>query len=359
MEQKLVGILLNAAAHRGVPQGRTGWESLACYEEAADAYGLTPCYLKLADIDPVSGCSAVYIKSQQGYKRVVIPIPEVIHNRAIYPSGNTGTQRLAARGVKVFNLHSRYGKDEIHRLLSLDSGLVGHLPGTDTGSGGLIRMMEQYPDLILKPRRGSIGKGIMRLRRKDKESWTLEYLHHGQRASVHIHPARLPGPLLRRVDGSSYLIQERIPLAEAGGRPFDLRVTVQRGWGGEWVVTGLFAKLAPPGGFVSNIARGGEAATASFALEQAFPARAAAHYRMSAAGLALAVARCLERGLPGLADIGLDIGVTRDGQLFFIECNGRDQRYGFIKAGLPEIWKDSYRRPMGYARYLLDGGAER
>ncbi|BCG60692.1 YheC/YheD family protein [Paenibacillus sp. URB8-2] len=356
MEQRLVGILLNAAAHRGIPRGKTGWESLACYEEAAAAYGLTPCYLKLSDINPGSGYSIAYIKDPRGYKRMAVPIPKAIHNRAIYPPGNAGTERLAACGVKVFNRCSRYGKDEIHRLLELDSGLRQHLPDTDAGNGGLKRMMERHSDLILKPRRGSVGKGVMRLRREDKESWALDYLHNGQMITADIDPYRLPFALLDRIDAESYLIQERIPLAEAGGRPFDLRVTVQRGWGGEWAVTGLFAKLAPIGGFVSNIARGGEAAEAAYALEQAFPGRAAAHYRMSAAGLALAVAHCLERSLPGLADIGLDIALTRDGQLYFIECNGRDQRYGFYKAGLPEIWKESYRRPMGYARYLLDGG---
>ncbi|MNV76948.1 hypothetical protein D3C71_1703360 [compost metagenome] len=89
-------------------------------------------------------------------------------------------------------------------------------------------------------------------------------------------------------------------------------------------------------------------------LEKVFTPREAAHYRMGAADLALRVVRTLERSLPGLADVGLDIGVTRDGRLYFIECNGRDQRYGFFKAGLAGAWKDSYRRPMAYARHLLD-----
>ncbi|NGM83702.1 YheC/YheD family protein [Paenibacillus sp. 7124] len=357
MGQRLVGILLNAAAHRGIPRGRTGWESLACYEEAAAAYGLTPCYMKLSDINPVYGYCAAYIKGPRGYKKMLLPIPQVIHNRAIYAVGSTGTEQLAACGVKVFNRQSRYGKDEIHRLLELDSGLRRHLPDTEAGTDGLEQMMKRHSDLILKPRRGSVGKGIMRLKRDDNEDWILNYLHNRRMMKANISPSRLPFALLNLMDTGTYLVQERIPLAEAAGRPFDLRVTVQRGWGGEWAVTGLFAKLASPGSFVSNIARGGEAAEAAFALEQAFPSRAAAHYRMSAAALALAVARSLESSLPGLADLGLDIAVTQDGQLFFIECNGRDQRYGFYKAGLPEIWKESYRRPMGYARYLLDGGA--
>lgn len=114
----------------------------------------------------------------------------------------------------------------------------------------------------------------------------------------------------------------------------------------------MFAKLAAPGGFVSNIARGGEALKTSLALEKAFSGEEAARIRMSVLSLSLAIARELEQSLPGLADLGLDIGVTKQGSLYFIECNGRDQRYGFRKAGLSGVWKDSYRQPMGYARYL-------
>lgn len=44
MGQKLVGILLNAAMHRGVPRLKTGQESLESYEEAAAACGLTPAF---------------------------------------------------------------------------------------------------------------------------------------------------------------------------------------------------------------------------------------------------------------------------------------------------------------------------
>ncbi|MNW63144.1 hypothetical protein D3C74_413230 [compost metagenome] len=78
---------------------------------------------------------------------------------------------------------------------------------------------------------------------------------------------------------------------------------------------------------------------------------------MSVTALSLSIAHQLENHLPGLADIGLDIGITRDQRLYFIECNGRDQRYGFQKAGLSGTWKDSYRRPMGYARFLLEDPA--
>lgn len=355
MAQNLVGILLNADMHRGVPRQKTGQESLSNYEEAAAAYDLVPCYLKLADIDTASGISAAYIKGSNGYKSVVVPTPAVIHNRAIYNKNSQKMQRLLQHHPLIYNTCNRYGKDEIHELLKKKTELHEYLPTTTRGSG-LRVMMNRYSDLILKPCRGSIGNGVMRLIRTGAGRWRLSYFSSSMRRlrSIPIEQAALPKTFRSRLNSVPYLVQERIPLAEIGGRPFDLRVTVQRGWGGDWLVTGLFAKLAAPGGFVSNIARGGEAVSSSYALEKVFSRSTAAHIRMSVEKLSLAIAGYLEQDLPGLADIGLDIGITKDGRIFFIECNGRDQRYGFHKAGLTELWKESYRRPMGYARFLLE-----
>ncbi|WP_342437081.1 YheC/YheD family protein [Paenibacillus sp. FSL L8-0436] len=356
MGQKLVGILLNAAMHRGVPRLKTGQESLESYEEAAAAYGLTPCFLKLSDIDTESGYSIAYIKGVQGYRRAVIPTPGVIHNRAIYSQDSSGIERLLRQGLLIYNTCNRYGKEQIHGLLEQNEGLQSYLPVTTAGLPGLKEMMDLYPDLILKPCRGSIGKGVMRLTHYSGRSWTWSYLpsRSSRWVSTFVDQDVLPRMLRARLAAESYLVQERIPLAEIGGRPFDLRVTVQRGWGGTWQVTGMFAKLAAPGGFVSNIARGGEALNASYVLDQAFPGEAAAYLRMTVQTLSLAIARELEHSLPGLADIGLDIGITRNRRIYFIECNGRDQRYGFLKAGLRGTWKESYRRPMAYARFLLE-----
>lgn len=359
MEQKLVGILLNAAMHRGVPRLKTGQESLSNYEEAATAFGVTPCFLKLGDIDTDSGYSAAYIKGPMGYRSTIIPTPTVIHNRAIYSKDSPGMRRLLDHVPMVYNACNRYGKDEIHELLEDNTELRDYLPETDIGFAGLKVMMNRYPDLILKPCRGSIGNGVMRMVRKNSRRWELSYLSQASRRwiSVPVDPDALPNSLRARFAAMPYLVQERIPLAEIGGRSFDLRVTVQRGWGGDWQVTGMFAKLAAPGGFVSNIARGGEALSSAYALQKAFTGETAANIRMSVGSLSLAIARYLGLSLPGLADIGLDIGVTGDGRIFFIECNGRDQRYGFHKAGLAEFWKDSYRRPIGYARFLLEKSA--
>ena len=357
MERKLVGILLNASMYRGIPQLKTGQESLSNYEEAATRYGISPCYLRLEEIDINSGYTNAYIKEASGYRRKVVSIPSVIHNRAIYGQRNSKMDHLIRSGPIVFNTCNRYGKDIIHNHLANHASLRSFLPVTEKGVAGLKIMMNLFPDLILKPCRGSVGNGVMRLTRTGNGSWRWSYRipSLAKWASITVDQNDLPRPLLNRLISVPYLVQERVPLAEMDGRPFDLRVTIQRGWGGEWQVTGMFAKLAPHGGFVSNIARGGEAVHSSYALESAFPKDKAANIRMSAMSLGLSIVRALDSSLPGLADVGLDIGINGEGKPFFIECNGRDQRYGFHKAGLIETWKDTYQRPIGYARYLLEG----
>lgn len=117
----------------------------------------------------------------------------------------------------------------------------------------------------------------------------------------------------------------------------------------------MFAKLAASkDAFITNVARGGSAMAVDRIFSSAFPHVAADKLQSRIHHLALTAAHQLSVELPHIADLGIDLGITAAGELYLIECNGRDQRYGFRKAGMPEEWAQSYREPMAYARYLLD-----
>ncbi|GIP49453.1 Endospore coat-associated protein YheD [compost metagenome] len=359
MSQDTVGILLNSSMYRGIPTHRTGQEWIAGYEETAREYGLIPIFLRLGGIDSAGDRCVAYVYNGIEYVEQELPLPSVIHNRALYPrlAAHKKLQSLKDRGITVFNVNNRYGKDFIHRLLWNAPHLRAYLPAAmPLTSENLRRMMSRHPDLILKPIRGSVGHGVMRLRYARSTGWELTYASPiGKRRwnTVRLHQRELPAWTRRMLRRTPYLVQERIPLAEYEGRPIDLRITVQRGSGGEWGVTGRFAKVAAAGSFVCNIAKGGEALPAEELLAKALPEGSVPSALAHVENLALAISHHLGGRLPLLADLGLDIGLTESGRPYFIECNGRDQRYGFRKAGLPEIWKDSYRQPMAYARYLL------
>ncbi|MDR0267014.1 YheC/YheD family protein [Paenibacillus sp.] len=354
-----VGILMNAAMHREIPHGRTGQESLANYEEAARIYGLIPCFIRLQDIDVENGHCTAYVLKDTGYMSVRIPIPRVIHNRAIYLDVRSQFKinSLLRQGYMIFNGFNRYGKDEIHQLLQKDPQLSPHLPETKNATSSTIsEMMRHYDDLIMKPCSGSIGRGIMRLHR-GRSIWKLTYSPSRKSygfKTVALRQNKLPSVIRKQITQIPYLIQERIALAEFKDSPFDLRVSVQRRICGQWGITGMYAKAASTRTFLSNLAQGGKALVAYDVLSESLPHLSADRIVSDVRTLALHVAKILEQDLPYAADFGMDIGLSTAGKPYFIECNGRDQRYGFRNAGQIELWKETYRQPMAYARYLID-----
>ncbi|MEK4366735.1 YheC/YheD family endospore coat-associated protein [Paenibacillus sp. FSL R5-0473] len=359
MLQETIGIMFDSRMYRGIPAGRTGQESLANYEQAAASYGLTPCFLRLEDIDSDQKTCLAYVKKEGRYVRERMPLPSVIHNRSLQLRRTEQHQitKLMLQGIQVFNVRNRYRKDHIHDMLHQDLALREHLPrAVKATPESLAYMMEQYDDLVIKPCSGSIGHGIMRVFERDGQ-WKLTCETKAARkgwATFRLSKGQLPSATLRRIFRHAYLIEERIPLVRYEGRPVDLRVSVQRGSDGLWGITGMFAKAAPAHTFVSNIAQGGKVMKLAEALglgESGFDL-ARLEYRIGL--VALRIAQNLSASLPHLADLGLDLGITRSGQIYFIECNGRDQRYGFRKAGMSEHWKATYSKPMAYGRLLLE-----
>lgn len=359
MQPEFVGILLNAKMHRGIEAGLTHQEYLPFYEKFAAEYGISPCYLKIEDIDLSRGISRVYVQDKGSFVKKILKTPSIIHNRAIYRSSNAARKigRLQQQGVTVFNSNNRYGKDQIYRLLAEHPRLSRIQPySLSATSANTAWMMQHYDDLLLKPVNSSVGRGIMRLL-KSQTGWKLLYRPASsgkQWKEIRVsETAPLPKAALRLLAKDAYLVQERLPLAETDGRPFDFRVSVQRGLNGQWGITGVFGKLSAPGSFLSNIAQGAAALPARELLASVFPGPAAAAVLASLQSFAMETARYLSWHLPLLADLGMDFGVTASGQVYFIECNGRDQRYGFRKAGMEEEWAATYRHPMAFARHLL------
>ncbi|MFJ7726777.1 YheC/YheD family protein [Neobacillus sp. NPDC097160] len=58
--------------------------------------------------------------------------------------------------------------------------------------------------------------------------------------------------------------------------------------------------------------------------------------------------------MEGLADVGFDIGLRKNGHPVLIECNCKDLRYSFRLANLFNEWKQTYFNPIGYGRYGYD-----
>ncbi len=356
MEQQYVGILVNHSVYKGIRSGRTRHERLIFYEEAAYHHGIKPCYFRLDDLRFGRRQVSAIVRSHRGYTKRIVPIPKVIHNRGLYFNSKdvAKLKRLSSEGTMVFNASNRYGKLKTHDVLMLDEQLRPHLPGTVSATLPNLRyMMSQYDSLILKPNSSSIGRGIMKLEKNGHE-WYVKYPHRrtGKITAIRIHH-QLPLWFRRKLKAQSYLIQQCLPLATYKGRPFDIRVSIQRNETGHWTLTGMIGKVAAKGKYVTNVAQGATVHSVRDILQE-YPDVDPQFVEMQIADFCLKAATHLGQHLPHLADLGFDIGITPFGFPMFIECNGRDLRYSFKEGHMIEEWKRCYWNPIGYAKYLLN-----
>lgn len=196
-----------------------------------------------------------------------------------------------------------------------------HVPETcKLNKHSLLRMLRAHGKVILKPSAKYGGKGIVGI---DAAGSRQYLLHSGTRQ----YRVRGHTSLYRRVlrlTTADYIVQATIPLPRIKGRPFDLRVMVQRSkGGGRWMVTGKLAKVAGHGFIITNIARsGGRVLPVHTALRRS-TLRSLPKAVISAEinRLALSTAKLLQPHYPRYRMIGLDMGLDGRGKPWIIEAN--------------------------------------
>jgi hypothetical protein len=355
-----VGILVNAKTYEGVATGNTHYEQIAFYEDAGEIYGLKPCYFRIEDLNLEQQMVIAYVKNSQHYTQQILPLPQIVHNRAIHLKHEhyIALDKWRTSGIIVFNHWNRYNKWYIHQILMREPTLLPHLPMTCVAnSGNMAQMKQKFTSLIIKPNKSSIGRGIMKLDHLKTGQWRLTYPRKVSASNriwkKVVFSKKCPVILTRRIESSPYIVQQRIPLATFEGKPFDFRVSVQRGASGDWELTGIVGKVAAKRHFLTNIGQGGQVLSVDQILST-FPSMNKEKVLSELETCAMKIVNTLSKHLPHLADVGLDIGIHADGFPMFIECNGKDQRYSFMLAGQMEAWKNTYFKPIAYARYLLD-----
>lgn len=291
------------------------------------------------------------------------PLPDVIFDRAtgVFPGGSIQADKARHRlvrtfGVKLFNTRLG-GKMRMHRLMHADPLLRKHLPVTRRvqGSGVVAQLVAGHGGVYLKPQNGAQGKGIIRLRRGKKGvTYTLTTRDYAQ---VRGRAASVVGALssLRgRVSLSNYLVQPELDLLRLNGRICDVRVLVQKDVDGAWHVTGVAVRAGAAGRVISNLHGGGRSLRLERLLKSALGAdeERIREMKEQIENLAIRIAQVLQRSTPCLGELGIDLGVDRQGRIWIIEANSRTGRAVFRRCGMHDEAGMADRRPLRYAMYL-------
>jgi glutathione synthase/RimK-type ligase-like ATP-grasp enzyme len=222
-------------------------------------------------------------------------------------------QQIASKGLKTI-------------ILQRDKKLKTYIPKTVWYEDNqLLPMLDKYGTIFVKPDKGGGGVGIIRVKKGKGGQVECKSLQHHKIVTtdkVHslIHTYLKPE--------KRYLIQQGISLAKINGRPFDIRLMLQR-IDKDWELTGVAAKLAAPGKIVTNFCKGGQPYTAKDALIQVC-SRNAPQKMMELSKMAYRVAHVLSSRFKGLRELGIDAGMDDDGNIWIFEVNTRPT-YGMFR----------------------------
>ncbi|MEH7076598.1 YheC/YheD family protein [Neobacillus drentensis] len=222
-----------------------------------------------------------------------------------------------------------YGKWTKYQIMKDNPILVGYLPKTVILSrGNFWELIEENEAVVIKPSGGSQGYGVVQITKIGEDSYEI----HSDRNKMICGKNGIEEFLDKEKYGRKlYLVQQKIPLATIEQCPFDIRVMVEKEVDSiEWKVTGKLAKVAKNGYFITNIAK------AILTLEQALEDSSIKDIDIQLLNteidnIALLTAYELGEYYQSSRIIGLDIGLTNNGDFYIIEANLKPSRGMFKK----------------------------
>ncbi|OEH86546.1 hypothetical protein BHU72_13130 [Desulfuribacillus stibiiarsenatis] len=350
MGKPYLGILIGNRDRNAILNGE-GYEKVDLYLDAAKKYGLQICFFRFNDIDMKSNVViAKFPKGHNTWTTRKISVPKVIHNRAVYGTRQQNQiVKLRKRGFVLFNGWNTYSKLKIHQLLEKHRSLKAYSPITRLFTKRNLNYFCRFSSFFLKPDRGAVGKGIVKLSKVEANLWRITHQNKNRKLIFEKTKEELFDFLVRYTKGSRCILQQTIVLQTYNKRPFDIRVSVQKNFEGKWQVTGMVAKVAGKGHYLSNVFQGGTVKR----LDEIYWNSSYLRIKNKISTVALQIIRYLEKNLSNLSDVGFDFGVDDEERIYFIEMNSRDQRYSFLLAGMEQTFQETYENPIAYGKYLI------
>ncbi len=359
----LIGVLVSRA-YPDMPDKPFGSITLFCRElvEACAAQGAYVYFFTPSQLDASSATVEGWVY-QEGWRMMTMPVPDVVNNRLTTrklenrPSVQHFMKEVKIRHkATVFN-EKFLDKTEVFDALKKDESLVRYLPESHLlrNYTMLKSMCSRYNNIFLKPVRGSLGKGIIRIARSEGTGYQAMFATTaGTRKQHYANLVKLYSTISAKMKTVRYQIQQGLQLIEIQKRPVDFRALVQKNAEGKWKITSIVARTAGSQHFVSNLARGGTLSTVGEAVArsnlQTGVNRSDATQRLQQA--ALNIARGIDAHIPAhFGELGIDLALDTTGKVWLLEVNSKPSKNDNTPLNDNKI-RPSVRMMIQYSRFL-------
>lgn len=324
----------------------------------AYTFGFTP-----ADINWQNKTIHGYFLNAQGtWFRREVAFPDVIYNRLpnrkteIGPSMTALRERFVKIGIPFFNW-SFLNKADVYEFLDNDPEALLHLPEsvTNPSQEKMKSMLHQYKFIYFKPGTGSLGHGIYRITYHQQNGYFVRYRNNGANTLLKFTSFEKMYRTLSLKHGEglkNYVAQQGIRLIELDKCPVDFRFHMHKDINNEWQPVGIGAKKAGRGSVTTHMKSGGTLLTPQQALQYSFGNRT--HEILEKAkNVSIKISEAIERNYTHrLGELGLDIGIDQNGDVWMFEANAKPGRSIFKHPELRIAGRESLNHIVEHCLYL-------
>lgn len=187
----------------------------------------------------------------------------------------------------------------------------------DTGAEATLAFINEHQQVVFKPIWGAQGNAVSLVTLQDNNTYSVQIGSEQQLVSSE----EIGAFLHKTFPANRYIAQKYIHSRTPSGQPFDIRLHLQRGEGGNWKTTKIYARIGQGKTITSNIAGGGSIADGRAFIEGQFGTDADVIWNHL-----LKIASDFPEKFQQLYDkpidaIGLDLGLDKDGKPWLFEVN--------------------------------------
>lgn len=289
------------------------------------------------------------------------PLPKILYDRCFYGDDEHSKQCipivtwLKNRDDLTFLGYGLPNKLDLYHALK-DSVLSPYLPYSQLVSKAdlILEELAKQNKLIIKPINGSRGYGIYYLKKTRRNFHVKTEKQKKIISRIFPNEAKLVQWVQQLISHRSFLFQPYLELSNEELQPFDIRILMQKNEEGQWVERGKGIRTGITGGLLSNLSAGGSVSDFNSWAASLPPAKK--EYIISELEYIMNnLTTLLEQKFLPLFELGIDIGVAKNGSIWILDVNSKPGRKVVLSTS-PELSETLYRAPLLYAKHLLETG---
>lgn len=324
--------------------------------------GALPFVFGEEHIDWEQGTINGYFYHEDSWQTFEVPFPNVIYDRLPNrrSEGNPKFIEVKNRLQKEYLIPwynpGFFNKLDIYERLQQDSTIVSYLPETQpfTSFSRIEIMLSKYGHVYVKPKNGSLGIGVHQII-YDKHLGDYFCRYQDDNGVNRLRKFSSLEGLVKSVfikhSLDKMLVQQGIHLHRNEARPVDFRIHTNKDDLGNWHVTAIAAKLAGLGSVTTHLRSGGDIKT----IAEIFSNEECELYTEKLANTALLLSMALDQNIEGIiGEIGFDLGIDRNGDIWLFEANSKPGRSIFNHPELKEFDLLTRELSIAFAVFLTE-----